>query len=93
MEQEPILILAAKVAMLERLVRLLLFDRLTERDNPIEAAKALAAEMISSTEARMKTGPDSPAAMLAAENYRAFFDTLLHEVSQGPRPPGSTPNP
>ncbi len=84
--EDQLLILTAKTVMLERLVRLLLLDRIRDREDPIGIAKQLGAEMVRATEAEMAGGPYSAAAMLAVENLQAFFDALIHEVSVEQRP-------
>jgi hypothetical protein len=86
MSEDRMLVLTAKITMLERLVRLLLLDRVKQNDKPLETATQLSAHIIATTEAQMAGGPHSHAAMLAVENLRLFFDQLIHEVSQEPPP-------
>ena len=84
--EDALLILTAKTAMLERLVRLLLWDRLTEKPDPVAVAKELAKDMISQTEARIAGGFGSRQEMIATEQLQTFFDVLIREVSEW-RPP------
>jgi hypothetical protein len=86
--EQTILILTAKAAMLERLVRQVLLDLIAEHNDPSAVVKAMAENLITSTEAQIKGGSHSTQALLLVENFQAFFDQLTHEVSQLRPPPG-----
>lgn len=82
--EQQVSILAAKVVILEKIVRALLKDKL-QRDaaDPIQAAQSYRDRINLRSEQTMQGGPHDPATVLMTENTDLFFDALIRDLTAG----------
>ena len=86
MSVDDFTIVAAKVTMLEQLVRALFNHEFRAAGDPAQTARDYGERLKSRMEQAMEGGPNDPATMLIVENIDLFFDVLVRELSAGQEP-------
>ena len=89
MAHEPIEIIAAKVALLEQLVRALLKPEFLKASDPPKEAHGYAEHLKEVMEQGMKGGPHAPATILMLGSIDVFFDALVRDLKVDLEPPKS----